>query len=126
MHKSLITYPYSNKHILANFIHSPLCADYVELTPPQAVILLAGPASQTCFTGDIIDDDLALEPVEQFTLRLRDPVIPNVLIGNDETVVRIIDDDGECDCMAYVPLNFDNAATFSSNLIMCICVWGIQ
>lgn len=67
----------------------------MELTPPEVVTLSAGPASQTCFTGDIIDDKLALEPVEEFTLRLRDPVIQNVLIGNDETVVRIIDDDGK-------------------------------
>ena len=60
------------------------------------MILSAGPAGQTCFTGDIIDDELALEPVEEFTLRLRDPVLQNVIIGNDETVVRIIDDDGKC------------------------------
>ena len=58
--------------------------------------LPAGPASQTCFTGDIIDDQLALEPVEQFILRLRDPRVQNVVIGNDETIIKIIDDDGMC------------------------------
>ena len=94
---TLITCPYGNKLFLTTSFLS-LCADYVELTPPEAVTLAAGPAGQTCFTGDIIDDQLALEPVEQFTLRLRDPVLQNVLVGNDETVVRIIDDDGKCAC----------------------------
>lgn len=79
-----------------------LCADYVELTPPQEITLPAGPAGLTCFTGDIIDDQLALEPVEQFILRLRDPMIQNVLIGNDETIVRIVDDDGMLTYRAYM------------------------
>ena len=70
--------------------------------------LSAGPPGQICFTGDIIDDELALEPVEEFTLRLRDPVVQNVLIGNDETVVRIIDDDGECLCMGKVFFIYNN------------------
>ena len=64
--------------------------------------LSAGPAGQTCFAGDIVDDELALEPVEEFTLRLRDPAVQNVLVGNDETIVRIIDDDGEYLCIDKV------------------------
>lgn len=69
--------------------------------------LSAGPAGQTCFTGDIVDDELALEPVEEFTLRLRDPAMQNILVGNDETIVRIIDDDGEFLCMdKYSILHF--------------------
>lgn len=94
----------STVHLYCAILH----ADYVELTPPQAVTLPAGPASETCFSGDIIDDKLALEPVEQFTLRLRDPVIQDVLIGNDETVVSIIDDDGMylCACIHVLVHDF--------------------
>ena len=66
----------------------------MELTPPQVVTLPAGPAGEVCFRGDIVDDKLALEGLEQFTLRLRDPVIRGVLVGNDRASVTIIDDDG--------------------------------
>ena len=79
------TFPYS----------ATICwADYVELTPPQVVTLPDGPAGQACFRGDIVDDKLALEPLEQFSLRLRDPVMRGIIIGNDKTTVSIIDDDG--------------------------------
>ena len=66
----------------------------MQLTPPQVVSLPAGPAGHSCFRGDIVDDKLALEGLEQFSLRLRDPVIRGILIGNDRTTVSIIDDDG--------------------------------
>ena len=89
--------------------------------------LVAGPAGQTCFTGDIIDDALALEPVEQFTLQLRDQGIQNVLIGNDETVVRIIDDDGKCVCgkvfFIYMCSDTSLKLPFFSKLFMCV-YWG--
>lgn len=62
------------------------------------VTLPAGPATEMCFRGDIIDDQVALEPDEFFTLKLMDPVIDGVAIGNDETVVTIIDDDGTILC----------------------------
>ena len=56
-----------------------------------------------CFRGDIVDDQVALEPDEFFSLHLRDPLIDGVLIGNDETTVNIIDDDGtltvHCVCL---------------------------
>lgn len=74
------------------FFHS----DYVELTPPQVVTLPPGPTSESCFSGDIIDDEIALEPDEFFTLKLLNPLTPGAAVGNDETTVNIIDDDGMC------------------------------
>ena len=74
----------------------------MELTPPEVVTLPSGPAGETCFLGNIVNDNLALEPMEYFTLKLRDPLIEAVVIGNDETVVNIIDDDGRYGRLIYL------------------------
>ncbi len=49
----------------------------------------------SCFSSRIVDDRIALEGIEDFSIRLRDPNMVGVMIGNDATVVNIIDDDGK-------------------------------
>ncbi len=52
--------------------------------------------NRSCFSGDIIDDLIALEIDENFDLLLRDPLlVSGVLIGQgNRTMVIIIDNDG--------------------------------
>ncbi len=53
-------------------------------------------SNRSCFSGDIIDDLIALEIDENFDLLLRDPLlVSGVLIGQrNRTMVIIIDNDG--------------------------------
>ena len=48
----------------------------------------------SCFNGAIVDDEIGLEGTEGFTVSIRDPAVSGIEIGNDATVVNIVDDDG--------------------------------
>ena len=50
-------------------------------------------SNSSCFSGVIVDDQIALEGIEDFSLQLRDPNVAGLVIGNDATIVNIIDDD---------------------------------
>ena len=72
--------------------------DYTPSGVPQTVTIPASdPDMRTCFTGPIIDDDIALEPNETFTLSITNysPVTDRILSGIKTTSITIIDDDGE-------------------------------
>ena len=64
----------------------PLGTTSVTLDPLQ---------NRTCFSGEIINDLIALEETEDFRLLLQDPTMDGVLLATDRTVVTIVDDDGE-------------------------------
>ena len=64
----------------------PLGTTSVTLDPLQ---------NRTCFSGEIINDLIALEETEEFRLLLQDPTMDGVLLATDRAVVTIVDDDGE-------------------------------
>ena len=70
-------------------------ADYTPSGIPTTVTISASdPDRRECFTGPIIDDLIALEPDETFTLRI-DSISPDssrIDTGIDTTVITIIDD----------------------------------
>ncbi len=54
-------------------------------------------SNRSCFSGEVIDDFIALEGDEYFDLSLRDPSLGGIRIGDsNRTVVVITDDDGGC------------------------------
>ena len=78
-----------------------LLVDYI---PSGITTMVTIPASdpdmRTCFTGPIIDDSIALEPDETFSLKI-DNISPDnrrINTGIDTTVITIIDDDSESEC----------------------------
>ena len=51
---------------------------------------------RVCFSGEIINDVIALEGDEDFYLVLQDPMVGGVLVGErNRTLVIITDDDGK-------------------------------
>ena len=64
----------------------PLGTTSVTLDPLQ---------NRTCFSGEIINDAIALEETEDFWLLLQDPMMNGVLLATDRAVVIIVDDDGK-------------------------------
>ena len=73
-------------------------ADYTPSGIQSTVTIPASdPDNRTCFTGPIIDDLIALEPDESFTLKIDDisPDNSRIDTGIDTTVITITDDDGE-------------------------------
>ena len=73
----------------------------VDYTPSGITTMVTIPASpldgRTCFTGPIINDPIALEPDETFSLKI-DNISPDnrrINTGIDTTVITIIDDDSE-------------------------------
>jgi hypothetical protein len=73
-------------------------ADYVPSGISTTVTIPASdPDMRTCFMGPIINDLIALEPNETFTLKI-DNISPDnrrINTGIDTTTITIIDDDGE-------------------------------
>lgn len=59
------------------------------------MVTLEPSSNLSCFSGSIVDDLIGLEGIEDFMLRLRDPNLPGVLVGNNVTIVNIVDDDGK-------------------------------
>ena len=73
-------------------------ADYTPSGIPRTVTIPASdPDMRTCFTGPIIDDLIALEPNETFTLSITNisPDSDRIVRGIDLTRITIVDDDGE-------------------------------
>ena len=64
----------------------PLGTTSVTLDPLQ---------NRTCFSGEIINDVIALEETEDFRLLLQDPMMDGVLLATERALVTIVDDDGE-------------------------------
>ena len=54
----------------------------------------SGDGQTVCGNVPIIDDNLGLEPNELFSVRITSVSATNVMIGDDESCVEIIDDDG--------------------------------
>ena len=74
--------------------HTYTHTDYLRLAPSFRVTLEPD-TNRSCFSGDIIDDAIALEGDETFDLVLRDPMLDGVTVGERiRTVVVISDDDG--------------------------------
>ena len=71
-------------------------ADYEPDGIPATVTIPASD-SRACFTGPIIDDLIALEPDESFTLTITDisPDDNRIQRGIETTTITIIDDDSE-------------------------------
>ena len=64
--------------------------------PPRIrFITLKSDARRSCFNGDIINDDIALEGVETFSLNIEKPVLGRVVVDQNTTNINIIDDDGK-------------------------------
>jgi len=68
---------------------------YVDYEPLGTTVTLEPLSNRTCFTGEIINDVIALEGVEDFVLLLQDPMEDVILLAIDRAVVIIVDDDGE-------------------------------
>ena len=72
--------------------------DYVPSGIKTSVTIPASdPDMRECFSGPIINDQIALEPDETFTLKI-DNISPDnrrINTGIDTTVITIIDDDSE-------------------------------
>ena len=67
---------------------------------PTLKVVIPADSNRSCFTGEVIEDQVALEGTEDFVLQLQDPMTTGVLIGdNDQTVVEIIDTNGETGCV---------------------------
>ena len=50
-----------------------------------------------CIEISVVDDDVALETIEEWTLRLQATERRNYLLGDIQTaVIQVIDDDGNC------------------------------
>lgn len=50
-----------------------------------------------CIEISVVDDDVALEAIEEWTLRLQATERRNYLLGDIQTaVIQVIDDDGNC------------------------------
>ena len=71
---------------------------YVDYEPLGTTVTLEPLSNRTCFTGEIINDVIALEGVEDFVLLLGDPMEDGILLAIDRAVVIIVDDDGESWC----------------------------
>ena len=71
-------------------------ADYDPAVIPATVTILAS-ESMACFTGPIIDDLIALEPDESFTLTITDisPDNNRIQRGIETTTITIVDDNSE-------------------------------
>ena len=73
-------------------------ADYTPSGIPTTVTIPASdPDMRACFNGPIIDDLIALEPNETFSLTITgiSPDSSRIVRGINTTVITIIDDDGE-------------------------------
>ena len=68
---------------------------YVDYEPLGTTVTLDPLSNSTCFTGEIINDIIALEGMEDFLLLLWDPMVDRILLAIDRAVVIIVDDDGE-------------------------------
>ena len=66
-----------------------------------ATVDLSPSDSQVCFNVTIEDDQTGLEPPESFTLNINNLPI-NVGVTLDESVITILDDDGEWPQSMYV------------------------
>lgn len=75
-------------------MHLSFITDYGALNPPEMVTLEESD-ERACFDVNIIDDLIALEDTESFTLRLVDPMLDGVILGRNSTLVNIIDDDSK-------------------------------
>lgn len=70
-------------------------ADYVSFTPTLKVTIPPD-SNRSCFTGQVIEDQIALEGTEDFILQLQDSLTTGLIVGdNDQTIVEIIDTNGE-------------------------------
>ena len=58
----------------------------------------SGDGQTVCGNVPIIDDNLGLEQAEMFSVRIASVSATNVMIGDDELCVEIIDNDG----MSYI------------------------
>ena len=76
----------SSKFYILFLVHT----DYVPLGTTSVTL-----QNRTCFSGEIINDLIALEETEHFRLLLQDPMMDGVLFATDRAVVIIVDDDGE-------------------------------
>ena len=61
----------------------------------STMVILEPMSNRSCFRGFIVNDQIGLEGMEAFTIRLVDPQMSNVLTRNVTTIVNIIDDDGK-------------------------------
>ena len=75
---------------------SPWPVDYTPSGIPTTVTIPASDG-RACFTGPIIDDLIALEPNETFTLTITNisPDNSRIQRGIETTRITITDDDGE-------------------------------
>ena len=83
-----------------------LYADYTPAGISQKVTIPASdPDMRTCFTGPVIDDDIALESNETFTLSITNfsPATDRILPGIETTRITIIDEDGKRFCTLCLP-----------------------
>lgn len=69
----------------------------LEAIPPTLSVTLEPNSNRSCFVGVVVDDSIGLEGIEDFTLGLSGPGVSGVSVGNNVTVVNIVDDDGK-DC----------------------------
>ncbi len=68
-------------------------SDYLPATIPSQ-ITFGSTDRRFCFNGTIVDDDIAAEFLEDFVLTITS-VSPNgVMIGTQDTVITIVDEDG--------------------------------
>jgi hypothetical protein len=74
-------------------IYSVFILDYEPLSPIS--VTLEPSSNRSCFTGRVVDDLIGLEGVEDFMVRLRDPEVPGVQVGNNATMIAVVDDDGK-------------------------------
>lgn len=81
----------SKYQIILSFVKS---LDF-EAIPQFLSVTLEPSSNRSCFTGVVVDDLIGLEGIEDFTLGLRGPGSPSVLLGNNVTIVNIVDDDGK-------------------------------
>ena len=69
--------------------------DYNAITNPPSPLTLAAAEDSICFTIDLIDDDIALEGDEVFSVTLSNPVPSSVSITTSTADITIVDNDGE-------------------------------
>lgn len=69
------------------------CTDYDPSSIPTSVTLEPS-SDRICFNGTILNDQVALEGMETFDLRISDRVMPGIRIGTEITTVIITDDSG--------------------------------
>ena len=86
--KLKVSFKFEKEYILSlmHIDYVPLGTTSVTLDPLQNI---------TCFSGEIINDVIALEETEEFWLLLQDPMMNGVILATDSAVVIILDDDGK-------------------------------